>query len=136
MKTLKKRLVLVISLALVLAACMVVRDASATYSAPKGRAVPHAANFVANQFVADANRGDYAAVCRLYSTRYLKVSRAACCSLYQWEARIYGPFDYRIVRRRRLESAHWRFDLIRWRHPSFIELAHERSGRRIVGGGW
>jgi hypothetical protein len=91
---------------------------------------------VANQFVDDANRGDYAAVCRLYSTRYLKVSRAACCSLYQWGASIYGPFDYRIVRSRRLKSAHWRFDLIRWRHPSFIELAHERKGWRIVAGGW
>jgi hypothetical protein len=136
MKTLKKRLVLVISLALVLAACMIVPDASATYSAAKGRAVPKTANFVANQFVADANRGDYAAVCRLYSTRYLKVSRAACCSLYQWGASIYGPYDYWMVHRRRLGSAHWRFDLIRWRRPSFIELARERKGWRIVAGGW
>lgn len=134
MKTLKKRLVLVISLAL--AACMIVPDASATYSAAKVRPVPNTANFVAYEFVAAANRGDYAAVCRLYSTRYLKVSRAACCSLYEWGASIYGPFDYRIVRRRRLDSAHWRFDLIRWRHPSFIELAHERKGWRIVAGGW
>jgi hypothetical protein len=136
MKTLKKRLVLVISLALVLAACMIVPDASAMYPAVRERAVPNTANDVANQFVADANRGDYAAVCRLYSTRYLKISRAACFSLYQSAASIYGPFDYRIVRRRRLESAHWRFDLIRWRHPSFIELAHERKGWRIVAGGW
>jgi hypothetical protein len=136
MKTLKKRLVLVISLALVLAACMIVPDASATYPAAKGRAVTKTASFVANQFVADANRGDYAAVCRLYSTRYLKVSRAACRSLYQCAASIYGPYDYRIVHRRRLESAHWRFDLIRWRHPSFIELARERKGWRILAGGW
>jgi hypothetical protein len=68
MKTLKKRLVLVISLAL--AACMIVPDASATYSAAKVRPVPNTANFVAYEFVAAANRGDYAAVCRLYSTRF------------------------------------------------------------------
>jgi hypothetical protein len=65
MKTLKTRLVLVISLVLVLAACMIVPDASATYAAAKGRAVPNTANFVANQFIAAANRGEHAAVCRL-----------------------------------------------------------------------
>lgn len=105
-------------------------------SASADSAFHNRVSVVGNEFVADANRGDYAAACRLYSTRYLKVSRAVCRSLYQWEAHIYGPFDYRIVRRRRLESGHWRFDLIRWRHPSFIELASERDGWRIVAGGW
>ena len=90
---------------------------------------------VANRFVAAANRGDYATVCRLYSSHYLKTSQAACRSLYRWGASVYGPFDYRIVRRRRL-GRHRRIDLTRWHHPSFIELAHERPGWRIVAGGW
>jgi hypothetical protein len=91
---------------------------------------------VARQFVAAANRGDYGNVCRLYSTRYLKVSQEDCRSLYRWGAMIYGPYDYRIAARRRLWSGHWRIALIRWHHPSFIELARESAGWRIVAGGW
>ena len=94
------------------------------------------ANAVATKFVTAANRGDYATVCRLYSRRYLKVSQAACRSLYRWGASIYGPFDYRVIRRHKLASGHWRIDLIRWQHSSFIELARERTGWRIVAGGW
>lgn len=106
-------------------------DATATL-----RAGATTANAVATQFVTAANRGDFATVCRLYSTRYLKVSQAACRSLYRWGASIYGPFDYRIIRWKRLARGHWRFDLIRWRHPSFIELARERTVWRVVAGGW
>ena len=91
---------------------------------------------VAVQFVTAANRGDYGAVCRLYSPRYLKVSQASCCALYRWGASQYGPFDYRIIRRRTFRNGHLRIDLIRWHHPSFIELDHERTGWRIVAGGW
>jgi hypothetical protein len=91
---------------------------------------------VAVRFVTAANRGDYGTVCRLYSPRYLKVSQASCCSLYRWGAQLYGPFDYRIIRRRTLRNGHLRIDLIRWDHLSFIELAHERAGWRIVAGGW
>jgi hypothetical protein len=108
---------------------------ASTHRAAAGRASRSPVT-VANQFVTAANRGDYATVCRLYSRRYLKVSLAACRSFYRWGANIYGPFDYRIVRRFRLESGRWRIDLIRWKHPSFIELARERSGWRIVAGGW
>jgi hypothetical protein len=63
-------------------------------------------------------------------------SQASCVSLYRWVAGLYGPFDYRIVRWRTLPSGHWRVDLIRWHEPSFIELAHEKAGWRIVAGGW
>jgi hypothetical protein len=91
---------------------------------------------VAVRFVTAANRGDYGTVCRLYSSRYLKVSQASCCSLYRWGALLYGPFDYRIIRRRTLRNGHQRIDLIRWDHSSFIELAHELAGWRIVAGGW
>ena len=90
----------------------------------------------ANRYVAAANRGDYATVCHLYSSHYLKTSQAACRELYRFGASVYGPYDYRIVHRRRLGSGHWRIDLTRWHHPSFIELAHERPGWRIVAGGW
>jgi hypothetical protein len=91
---------------------------------------------VANRFVAAANRGDYATVCHLYSSHYLRTSQAACRSLYRWGASVYGRFDYRIVRRRRLGSGHRRIELTRWHHRSFIELARERPGWRIVAGGW
>jgi hypothetical protein len=90
---------------------------------------------VAVQFVIAANRGDYRSVCRLYSTRYVR-SQANCQSLYRWGAALYGPFDYRIARWRTLEDGHRRVDLTRWQHPSFIELAHEKTGWRIVAGGW
>jgi hypothetical protein len=87
------------------------------------------------QFVTAANRGDFRTVCRLYSAHYVK-SQANCVSLYRWGAGLYGPFDYRIVRWRTLQNGHWRVDLTRWHHPSFIELEHEKAGWRIVAGGW
>lgn len=91
---------------------------------------------VAGEFVIAANKGDYRTVCRLYSASYLKVSQASCRRLYRWGARLYGRYDYRIVGRYALENGRWRIDLIRWQHPSFIELARERTGWRIVAGGW
>ena len=91
---------------------------------------------VAVQFVSAANRADYATVCHLYSRRYLKASQASCRWLYGWGAQLYGPYDYRIVGRRTLPDGHRRIDLIRWHEPSFIELAHEQTGWRIVAGGW
>lgn len=91
---------------------------------------------VAAEFVTAANEGDYRTVCHLYSPRYLKVSQASCRSLYRWGAQLYGPYDYTIVRWRTLESGHRRVDLTRWQAPSFIELAHEKTGWRIVAGGW
>ena len=123
------------SLGFVFAVLVIPATAGArTDGAADGGAVASSAA-VANRFVAAANRGDYATVCRLYSSHYLKTSQAACRSLYRWGASVYGPFDYRIVRRRRL-GRHRRIDLTRWHHPSFIELAHERPGWRIVAGGW
>ena len=77
----------------------------------------------------------FARVCRLYSARYVK-SQATCVWLYRWGAGLYGPFDYTIVRWRTLENGHRRVDLTRWQHPSFIELAREQAGWRIVAGGW
>jgi hypothetical protein len=100
------------------------------------RAAGGARQDVAVQFVTAANRGDYAAVCRLYSRDYLKASQASCRWLYGWGAQLYGPFDYRIVRWRTLRNGHWRVDLTRWHEPSFIELAHEKACWRIVAGGW
>jgi hypothetical protein len=91
---------------------------------------------VAFQFVSAANRGDYRAVCGLYSARYLKVSQASCRSLYLWGARLYGRYDYAIVGRRTLANGCLRVDLTRWEHPSFIELGREQVGWRIVAGGW
>ena len=90
---------------------------------------------IAVQFVTAANRGDFRTVCRLYSARYVK-SQATCVSLYRWGVGLYGPFDYRIVRWRTLQNGHWRVDLTRWQHPSFIELEREKTGWRIVAGGW
>jgi hypothetical protein len=103
-----------------------------THAAP---ATGGARQHVAIQFVTAANRGDYGTVCRLYSARYLK-SQASCRSLYRWGAGLYGPYDYRIVRWRTLQSGHWRVDLTRWQQPSFIELEHQKTGWRIVAGGW
>src|SRR5437764_1461686 len=60
------------------------------------------ASAVEEVFVAAANRGDYATACRLYSRRYLATSLAACQALYRWGAMLFGPYDYRIVRRRTL----------------------------------
>jgi hypothetical protein len=94
------------------------------------------ADVVAVQFVTAANLGDYRTVCRLYSAGYLKVSQASCRSLYLWGAQLYGRYDYRIVGRRTLANGHRRVDLIRWQHPSFIELGYARTGWRIVAGGW
>jgi len=100
------------------------------------RAAGGARQGIAVQFVTAANRGDYATVCRLYSPHYLKASQASCRWLYGWGAQLYGPFDYRIVRWHTLRNGHWRVDLIRWHEPSFIDLAHEEAGWRIVAGGW
>ena len=91
---------------------------------------------VAHRFVRAANHGDYETVCQLYSRRYLKVSQRECRALYRWGESIYGHFDYRIVHSQKLHSGHWRVDLTRWEHASFIELAHEPSGWKIVAGGW
>lgn len=91
---------------------------------------------VAHQFVKAANYRDYATVCHLYSHRYLKVSQASCRSLYLHGESIFGRFDYRVVHQRRLDSGNWRIDLTRWQKPSFIELAREPAGWRIVAGGW
>jgi hypothetical protein len=91
---------------------------------------------VEDDFVAAANRGDYARACHLYSRRYLKASQETCRSLYRWEASFYGPYDYRIVRRRMLRNGRRHVELILRHHRSFIELARERAGWRIVAGGW
>jgi hypothetical protein len=91
---------------------------------------------VAAEFVDAANVGDYRTVCQLYSASYLKVSLGSCRRLYRWGARLYGPYDYRIVRRLTLENGHRRIDLMRWKHSSFIVLASEPAGWRIVAGGW
>jgi hypothetical protein len=97
---------------------------------------PATQSAVEDQFVAAANRGDYATVCRLYSSHYLRASQKSCRALYRWGASIYGPYDYRIVRRRNVAGGHRHVDLILWRHASFIEVAHERAGWRIVAGGF
>jgi hypothetical protein len=95
-----------------------------------------AQRYVEDVFVREANRGDYAAVCRLYSHHYLKVSQAACRALYESGESFYGPYDYRVVRRRVLPSGHRRIDLRLHRHASFVEFARESVGWRIVAGGW
>ena len=89
-----------------------------------------------DQFVTAANRGDYATVCRLYSRRYLKVSQESCRALYRRGEIIFGPYDYRIVRRRSTAGGRRHVDLTLRHHASFIELARERVGWRIVAGGW
>lgn len=91
---------------------------------------------IAKRFVLAANRGDFRSVCRLYSRTYLKVSQAECQTLYRWEVDLYGRFDYRIVARRRLGNGHWYVALTRFRGSSFVELARETAGWRIVAGGW
>ena len=92
--------------------------------------------FVEDTFVRAANRGDYTTVCRLYSRRYLKISLGQCRSLYQSDEAIFGPYDYRVVRRRTLKTGHRRADLVLRRHPSFVEFARERGVWRIVAGGF
>ena len=102
-------------------------------------AVPAASGSRANVedvFVKAANRGDYSTVCHLYSHHYLKISQAACRSLYRSGEAIFGPYDYKIVDRRTLASGHRRIDLTLHHRASFIELAHETAGWRIVGGGF
>jgi hypothetical protein len=91
---------------------------------------------VEDVYVRAANRGDYATVCHLYSHRYLKVSQAACRELYRSGEVIFGPYDYKIVHRRTLANGHRRIDLTLRHHASFIELAHEAAGWRIVAGGF
>jgi hypothetical protein len=125
--TIIRRFIVTVAIALVLAQPAVAAPATFAMGATTD---------VAAEFVAAANRGDYRTVCSLYSARYLRVSRAACGSLYSWGARLYGPYDYRIVARRTLANGHRRVDLIRWKHPSFIELVHEPTGWRIAAGGW
>jgi hypothetical protein len=95
-----------------------------------------AQRYVEDVFVREANRGNYAAVCRLYSHSYLKISQAACRGLYLSGETIFGPYDYRIVRRRVLPSGHRRIDLRLHRHASFVEFAREPAGWRIVAGGF
>ena len=110
--------VLVLSLGLTHAAPA---TAGATMSPPSSSAPPTEAIFAPSA--------------GLYSARYVK-SQANCVSLYRWGAGLYGPFDYTIVRSRTLKNGHRRVDLTRWQHPSFIELEHEKTGWRIVAGGW
>ncbi len=95
-----------------------------------------AEQFVEDAFVREANHGHYAAVCRMYSHHYLKISQAACRGLYRSGETLYGPYDYRIVRRRVLPSGHRRIDLRLRRHASFVEFAREPAGWRIVAGGF
>jgi hypothetical protein len=125
-------------LRLSLVACALAAALSAVAPADTGASLPAAGAKadVAVQFITAANGGDYRTVCRLYSARYLKVSQASCRSLYLWGAYLYGRYDYRIVGRRTLANGHRRVDLIRWQHPSFIELVREHTGWRIVAGGW
>ena len=92
--------------------------------------------FVEDVFVHEANHGQYAAVCRLYSHHYLKISQAGCRGLYEAGETLYGPYDYRIVRRRVLASGHRRIDLRLHRHASYVEFARESAGWRIVAGGF
>jgi hypothetical protein len=92
--------------------------------------------FVEDTFVRAANRGDYATVCRLYSRHYLKISQRACRSLYRSDEVIFGPYDYRVVRRRTLPNGHRRADLVLRHHPSFVEFARERGTWRLVAGGF
>jgi len=99
-------------------------------------AATSAEQFVEDVFVREANHGHYAAVCRMYSHHYLKISQAACRGLYQSGETLYGPYDYRIVRRRVLPSGHRRIDLRLHRHASFVEFAREPAGWRIVAGGF
>jgi hypothetical protein len=98
--------------------------------------VARASKEVEDVFVAAANRGDYATVCRLYSRHYLKGSQESCRALYRWGESLYGPYDYRIVRRRRTALGRRHVDLTVRHHASYIELAHEQPGWRIVAGGW
>jgi hypothetical protein len=126
-----------------LATVGLIAAAAATAFAVGGRAMGAAEERVAGAskdveevFVAAANRGDYVTVCRLYSRRYLKGSQESCRALYRWGESLYGPYDYRIVRRRRTAGGRRHVDLTVRRHASFIELAHERVGWRIVAGGW
>ena len=95
-----------------------------------------AEQFAEDVFVREANHGHYAAVCRLYSHHYLKISQAACRGLYESGETLYGPYDYRIVRRRVLLSGHRRIDLRLHHHASFVEFAREPAGWRIVAGGF
>ena len=95
-----------------------------------------AQRYVEDVFVRAANQGDYATVCRLYSRRYLKISQGACRRLYRSGESIFGPYDYRVVRRRVLPSGHRRVDLRLHRHALFVEFAREPAGWRIVAGGF
>lgn len=92
--------------------------------------------FVEDRFVRAANHGDYQTVCSLYSRRYMKISQAECRRLYKQEEGIFGPYDYRIVRRRILPSGHRRADMVLRHHSTFVEFAREPAGWRIVAGGF
>ena len=92
--------------------------------------------YVEDVFVREANHGNYAAVCRLYSKHYLKASQASCRSLYRWGEQLYGPYDYRVVHRRLTGRGHRRIDMLLHHHHSFVEFAREPAGWRIVAGGF
>jgi hypothetical protein len=131
-----KRRVKLAKVGLVAAAAATALAVGARPVGAAGERVARASTEVEDVFVAAANRGDYVTVCRLYSRRYLKGSQESCRALYRWGESLYGPYDYRIVRRRRTAGGRRHVDLTVRRHTSFIELAHERVGWRIVAGGW
>jgi hypothetical protein len=108
----------------------------AAVAAPVAAATHSGRTYVEDRFVRAANRGDYTTVCKLYSRRYLKVSQSACRALYRNEETLFGPFTYRVVRRRLLANGHRRADLVLRRHASFVEFAREPAGWRIVAGGF
>src|SRR4051794_22795616 len=101
-----------------------------------GQSAAGAHRFVEDVFVREANHGQYAAVCRLYSPDYLKISQKDCRRLYESAETLYGPYDYRIIRRRVTPGGHRRIELRVHRHASFVEFARERAGWRIVAGGF
>jgi hypothetical protein len=89
------------------------------------------------RFVAAIDRADFRTACAMYSSHYLKVTRAECRALYTQGLELYGPYRYRILAARTLATHHYRVAISRrGRAAGYLEFAREPSGWKLVHGGW
>ena len=90
-----------------------------------------------DRFVGAVNRADFRTACAMYSHKYLKASQAECRALYERGLELYGPYRYEVLSARTLATHHYRASINRrGRSAGYLEFARERSGWKLVHGGW